>query len=72
MENDGLVTASNEGDSWCRQQPLRTHGLIGCDLEIFSLLFPHRVGPLSAQCPYYRVIGHTLFESQQSADNRAG
>lgn len=71
MENDGLVTASNEGDSWCRQPPLRTNGLIGCDLEIFSLLFSHRVGPLSAQCPYYRVIGHTLFESQQSADNQA-
>lgn len=71
MENDGLVTASNEGDSWCRQQPLRTNGLIGCDLEKFSLLFSHRVGPLSAQCPYYRVIGHTLFESQQSADNQA-
>lgn len=35
------------------------------------LLFSHRVGPVSAQCPYYRVIGHTLFESQQSADNQA-
>lgn len=34
------------------------------------LLFSHRVGLVTAQCPYYRVIGHILFESQQSADNQ--
>lgn len=35
------------------------------------LFFSHRVGPVSAQRPYYIVIEHTLFESQQSADNQA-
>lgn len=71
MESDGLVTASNEGDSWCRQRPLHRNDLIWCDLEIFHL-FSHRVGPVSSQSPHYKVIGHTLFESQQSADNQAG
>lgn len=71
MQNDGLVLASNEGDSQCRQQALHRNNLIWCDLEIFSFFFSHRVGPVSAQRPYYIVIEHTLFESQQSADNQA-
>lgn len=71
MQNDGLVRASNEGDSRCRQETLRRNDLIRRDLEIFCFLFAHRVGPVSARRPYYIVIGHTLFESQQSADNQA-
>lgn len=62
MQNDGLVTASNEGDSRHRQQPLHSNDLIRCDLEILAGL---------VLCPYCIVIGHTLFESQQSADNQA-
>lgn len=45
MQNDGLVTASNEGDSRRRQQPLHGNDLIRCDLEILSF-FSRRVGPV--------------------------
>lgn len=46
MQNDGLVTASNEGDSRRRQPPLHSNDLIRCDLEILSF-FSRRVGPVS-------------------------